>query len=114
MILTPKPSFTLITIYLPGPDRKRAPAPYHFRITYRNPDPSDPGCLMTWDVLGGRETYQASLERTPGGDHVWHCSCPDAVYRGEGLQIHQCKHIRGLLELFETMHIATPKAHIAA
>ena len=29
---------TLVTVVLPGPDRKRMPAPYHFRVTYRNPN----------------------------------------------------------------------------
>ena len=28
----------------------------------------------------------------------WHCSCADAVYRGES-RAHQCKHVRGLQAL---------------
>ena len=67
---SPKPSFALITMLLPGPSRKREPAPYHFRVTYRNPDATEPGCVMTWEVLGGREGYQIALERTPAGEHV--------------------------------------------
>ncbi len=112
MILTPKPSFALITLILPGPDRKRTLSPYHFRITYRNPEPADPGCVMTWDVLGGRETYQIALERTPGGEHVWHCSCPDAIYREQDRLAHRCKHVRGLMSLCET--IGTPVRRLPA
>ncbi|QDU20869.1 hypothetical protein [Urbifossiella limnaea] len=94
--LTPKPSFALITLLLPGPDRKRKPSPYHYRITYRNPDPSEPGCVMTWDVLGGREPYQIALERTDAGNTVWHCTCADAVFHGENDHAHHCKHVSGL------------------
>lgn len=99
-LTTPKPSFALITMFLPGPDRKRRPSPYHYRVTYRNPDPSEPGCLMTWDVLGGREPYQIALERTDAGDTLWHCTCADAVYHGENDPGHRCKHVCGLRELF--------------
>ena len=97
---TSKPSFALITMILPGPDRKRQPSPYHYRVTYRNPDPSEPGCLMTWDVLGGRERYQIALELTAEGDTTWHCTCADAVYHGENNHAHRCKHVSGLRELF--------------
>ncbi|MDB5310042.1 MAG: hypothetical protein JWO38_4244 [Gemmataceae bacterium] len=99
----PKPSFALITLILPGPDRKRVPAPYHFHVTYRNPEPGEPGCVMTWEVLGGRELYQIALERTKGGEHIWHCTCPDAVYRGEDHTAHHCKHVLGLMDLFDTV-----------
>jgi hypothetical protein len=51
---------------------------------------------MLWDVLGGREVYQVALERLPGGGMRWHCTCADAVYRGDGQ--HQCKHVKGLVE----------------
>ncbi len=97
---TSKPSFALITLILPGPDRKRQPSPYHYRVTYRNPDPSEPGCLMTWDVLGGRERYQIALEQTPSGETAWHCTCADAVFHGDNNHAHRCKHVRGLRELF--------------
>ena len=99
----PKPSFALVTLILPGPDRKRNPAPYHFRVTYRNPEPGEAGCVMTWEVRGGRDVYQISLERTPAGEHHWHCTCPDAVYHGEYRNAHLCKHVRGLADLFETI-----------
>jgi hypothetical protein len=98
--ITPKSSFALITLILPGPDRKRKPSPYHYRVTYRNPEQAEPGCLMTCDVLGGREPYQIALERTPAGDTAWHCTCPDAVYHGENNHAHRCKHVQGLTELF--------------
>ncbi len=98
MTTTPKPSFALITMFLPGPDRKRRPSPYHYRVTYRNPEPAEPGCLMTWDVLGGREPYQIALERTEEAETVWHCTCADAVYQGEIDPTHLCKHVLGLRE----------------
>ena len=102
----PQSSFALITLMLPGPDRKRTPVPYCFRVTYRNPDPAEAGCVMTWETFGGRETYQIAVERTPGGEHAWHCSCPDAVYRGEDHPDHRCKHVQGRTELFETLGTA--------
>ena len=82
---------------LPGPTRKRLPAAYLYRVTYRGPA-GEPGCVMAWEVAGGRLPYQIALERTAGGEHVWHCSCADAVYRGDGDPQHRCKHVRGLAE----------------
>jgi hypothetical protein len=41
---------------LPGPTRKRTPSQYGFRLTYRSPDPSAEGCVLLWDVYGGRLT----------------------------------------------------------
>jgi hypothetical protein len=95
-----KPEFAEVTLVLPGPDRKRQPLPYHYRITFRTPDPLEPGCVATWEVYGGREEYQLSLERTRGGELRWHCSCPDAVYRSEDNPLHDCKHVRALKDLF--------------
>ena len=95
-----RPTLALITLLLPGPDRKRTYCPYHFRVTYRSPDASEPGCVMTWEVIGGREVYQISVEKLTGGEHRWHCSCADAVYRGEDDPQHVCKHVRGLLDTF--------------
>src|SRR4051794_5709669 len=83
---------------LPGPTRKRLPSPYCYRLTYRNPDPGTAGCALLWDVMGGREVYQVALERQNSGELRWHCSCADAVYRGEDSP-HVCKHVRGLLSL---------------
>jgi hypothetical protein len=83
---------------LPGPTRKRTPSPYCYRLTYQNPDSGAEGCALSWDVLGGREVYQVVLERLHSGRVRWHCSCADAVYRGEN-QPHQCKHVRGLQSL---------------
>jgi len=113
--LTPNTRFTLLTTVLPGPDRKRQPAPYHYRLTYHNPDPTEPGCVTTWEVLGGRDAYQIALERLPGGDHRWHCTCPDAVYRGEeNPDTHFCKHVRGLLELSEAVGSTVRCERVAA
>jgi hypothetical protein len=80
---------------LPGPTRKRTPSPYCYRLTYQNPNSGEVGCVLLWDVLGGRDIYQIVLERQASGGLVWHCTCADAVYRGEK-QPHVCKHVRGL------------------
>jgi len=77
-------------------------------VTYRNPNPGEPGCVATWEVFGGRDEYQVSLERTEARELVWHCTCPDAVYHGAYRHAHCCKHVQGLMEVFET--IGTPVA----
>jgi hypothetical protein len=92
---------------LPGPTRKRAPSPYCYRLTYRNPDPVAAGCALLWDVMGGRLIYQIALERRDDGELLWHCTCPDAVYRGENGP-HVCKHVRALLELGRRQQEAAP------
>jgi len=48
--------------------------------------------------MGGREVYQIALERQASGRLRWHCSCADAVYRGE-TRAKPCKHVRGLQAL---------------
>jgi hypothetical protein len=83
---------------LPGPTRKRTPSAYCYRLAYRNPEPAVPGCALLWEVFGGRSTYQIALEREPTGGLRWHCTCADAVYRGESGP-HTCKHVRGLQAL---------------
>ena len=85
----------LITL-LPGPDRRRTPGLYHYRAAYTNPDPHAPGCVASWQVFGGRAPYQIALERTEAGSLRFHCTCADAVYRGEEPG-HYCKHVHGLL-----------------
>jgi hypothetical protein len=90
---------SLVVAALPGPTRKRTPTPYCYRLTYRNPDPAVPGCSLLWDVLGGRLRYQIALERETDGQLRWHCTCADAIYRGETEPNHVCKHVRGLLNL---------------
>ena len=89
---------TVLTASLPGPTRKREPSTYCYRLTYRSPGPGEPGCALLWEVAGGRLPYQIALEREPSGALRWHCTCADAVYRGEDAP-HVCKHVRGLLEL---------------
>jgi hypothetical protein len=83
---------------LPGPTRKREPGPYCYRLSYRNPHPHEPGCVLLWDVYGGRQEYQIALERETTGKLRWHCTCADAVYRGEDAP-HICKHVRALQAL---------------
>ena len=80
---------------LPGPTRKRVPSPYCYRLTYENHDTCAPGCALLWDVMGGRDIYQVALERNERGRLHWHCTCADAVYRGEKRR-EACKHVRGL------------------
>lgn len=80
---------------LPGPTRKRTHSPYRFRLTYRGPDPRTEGCALLWEVDGGRMTYQIAVEREADGLR-WHCTCADAVYRGEDFPDYQCKHVRAL------------------
>jgi hypothetical protein len=93
-MLTPE---TLITV-LPGPTRKRRPSPYRYRLTYRNTDPATLGCVLAWEVLGGRQPYQIALEREDDGRCRWHCTCADAIYRGSDGP-HLCKHVHALLRL---------------
>lgn len=101
----PRPCHGLLILTLPGPDRRRSLAMYQYRVIYRNPKPDETGCVMTWDVSGGRLPYQISLERTTDGGLMWHCSCADAVYRGEDDPAHLCKHVRGLID---TLPVAPP------
>jgi len=87
---------------LPGPDRKRSPGLYHYRLVHRSPHPDQPGCVGQWEVLGGRMSYQVALERDDAGRHRWHCTCADAVYRAEE-QGRVCKHVQGLLDFGPTL-----------
>ncbi len=91
---------------LPGPSRKRTPAEYRYRLTYRNPTPTDDGCVMVWDVIGGRLPYQIAVERT-GRCTRWHCTCADAVYR-EDERHHRCKHVRGLAATLDAVSPVHP------
>lgn len=82
-------------VYLPGPTRKRAEVAYLYTIRYWNPDVAT-GCVMLWEVQGGRAIYQIALERDVEGSLRLHCTCADAIYRGED-RPHFCKHMHGLL-----------------
>ena len=97
MTLHPEPAAVLFTL-VPGPDRKRTAQPYGYRLTYRNPDGEAAGCVMLWEVSGGRLRYQVALERDEAGTLRLHCSCADAVFRCES-EGRFCKHVRGLLEI---------------
>lgn len=89
----PKPTFTAT---LPGPDRKRKPSLYCYRVTYRNPRPNESGCVMTWTVNGGRDIYQIALERLGESQIRWHCSCADAIFRSDRNPFYVCKHVHAL------------------
>ncbi|MHB1422248.1 MAG: hypothetical protein ACYC3I_03425 [Gemmataceae bacterium] len=94
-VLNHPPTNGVVFASLPGPTRKRQPSPYCYRLTYRNPQSREPGCVLLWAVYGGRQEYQIALERETTGKLCWHCTCADAVYRGEDAP-HVCKHVRGL------------------
>jgi len=87
-----------LTALLPGPDRKRSAVAYTYHILHRAADPRLPGCVVLWEVTGGRLDYQIALERSDAGNLRLHCSCADAIYRGED-QPHFCKHVHGLMQL---------------
>jgi hypothetical protein len=53
---------------------------------------------MSWEVTGGRMPYQIALERSEDGNLRIHCTCADAVFRGEE-EGRFCKHVHGLLRL---------------
>jgi hypothetical protein len=89
---------SLVFTVLPGPDRKRSRSPYGYRVTYRSPDPTRPGCVLIWKVSGGRMPYQLALERDEKGNLRLHCTCADAVFRAEA-EGRFCKHARGLVEV---------------
>ncbi len=69
------PNATLLFTMLPGSNRKQHPSIYRYRLKYTNPDSSQPGCAMLWEVAGGRMTYQIALERAESGELRWHCTC---------------------------------------
>jgi hypothetical protein len=81
---------------LPGSDRKKTESPYTFRLRYCNTTPRAVGCVMTWDVQGGRLQYQIAVEREAGGRLRCHCTCADAIYRAENEGRH-CKHVNAFL-----------------
>ncbi|VTS00729.1 hypothetical protein [Tuwongella immobilis] len=100
------PIVGMLVALLPGPDRKRSPRQYRYRMLYRHTDPREPGCAMVWEVIGGREPYQVTLERLPNSKYRWHCSCADAVYQGDRKPGHTCKHIRGIQACLPTLELS--------
>lgn len=102
----PKTFAAQLLAELPGPSRKRTPAEYRYRLTYRNPTPTDDGCVMVWEVIGGRLPYQIAVERI-GKATRWHCTCADAVYREDELH-HRCKHVRGLCDTLDAVSPVHP------
>lgn len=81
---------------LPGPDRKRIQSPYVYRLTYRSADLDAAGCLMLWEVQGGRLIYQIAIERQEDGRLRCHCTCADWIFRAEA-EGRVCKHVQGFL-----------------
>ncbi len=96
--MTPCSQPPVVFTLLPGPDRKRVARPYAYRLIYRNANADAAGCVMLWDVTGGRLHYQVALERDESGAVRLHCSCADAVFRCEP-EGRFCKHVRGLLDI---------------
>jgi hypothetical protein len=88
----------ILFLPLPGPDRKRSPTSYGYRLTYRGPEVDAAGCVLLWEVTGGRTCYQIAVERDDAGNLHLHCSCADAIFRAEA-EGRYCKHVRGLLEI---------------
>jgi len=86
-----------LSTLLPGPDRKRTPKEYYYRLTYRNPSDEAVGCVMTWEVYGGRMPYQIAVERRQDEHLKIHCTCADAIFRREE-EGRLCKHVQGFLE----------------
>jgi len=86
-----------LSTLLPGPDRKRTPKVYLYRLNYRNPVRAAVGCVMTWEVSGGRLPYQIAVERREDQCLKIHCTCADAVFRREE-EGRLCKHAQGFLE----------------
>src|SRR5438105_2477313 len=77
MAPTPQPdraTLGLLSLVVPGPDRKRRPAPYSYRIAFRNPGATEGECVMVWDVYGGRLPYQVAAERNRTGVR-YYCTC---------------------------------------
>jgi hypothetical protein len=90
-----------LKLLLPGPQRRRGPTWYAYRLLFRNPDQEGAGCTMLWEVTGGRMAYQIALERDEQNEAHVHCTCADAVFRAEP-EGRFCKHIHGLLSLGKT------------
>lgn len=95
----------VIAVTMPGPSRRRELAEYRFRVTYRGTGLRAPGCLMTWEVTGGRTPYQLALERTERGDTRWHCTCADFEFRGETEARYACKHVSGLVDVLDAVRV---------
>jgi hypothetical protein len=95
---TQAPAKAVLITTLPGSSRDKAHCLYEYRLVYRQTDAEADGCLMLWQVVGGREPYQVALERDEWRQLVWHCTCPDTIYRRDQNPRHLCKHILGLLE----------------
>jgi hypothetical protein len=76
---------------------------------YLNPEPATAGCVLLWEVSGGRVPYQIAIERAESGEMQSHCTCPDAVYRDD-LPGHTCKHVRGFIQLGQLLFASSSDA----
>ncbi len=97
---------------VPGPDRKRTLRLYHYRLVYLNPEPGAVGCILQWEVSGGRMDYQIALERDEAGQLTPHCTCADSIFRAEE-QGRFCKHIRALLDLEKSAAVEGKRAPLS-
>jgi hypothetical protein len=73
-----------------------------WRRCCRNPNPAEVGCVMSWEVKGGRLAYQVAVEREKTGRLRCHCTCADAVFRAEA-EGRYCKHVKGFLAWGESL-----------
>ena len=105
MVITQNPNRIIYRAILPGPDRKRTKKKYKYRLKYRNTNSNAIGCLLLWDVYGGRTKYQIAIERAENGELHCHCTCADAIYRGDQPN-HTCKHVQGFLQLGQQIRAA--------
>jgi len=106
--LSENESRAVLTAILPGPARDQEHSLYQYRLMYRNPDAAGQGCLMLWQVIGGRDTYQITLERDEWEQVHWHCTCADAIYRGSTIPGHVCKHVAILAEFVPPVANSAP------
>jgi len=80
---------------LPGPTRKREPSPYCYRLTYRNPQPREPGCVLMWAVGGKsiRSPWSAKRQGNCYGTALAPTPCTAAkMYRTLASMFAVCEH----------------------
>ena len=103
-----------IARWIGGPDHRAWSDRYAVRelppASGSGPSPAPRTFLVCSETIAGDVGSAAARAAAERGDFVHrctvgpgvrHCTCPDAVYRGEARAAYRCKHVRGLLDLFE-------------